>query len=164
MSKLRPLKRDQSKNQKNRNIYILCFFILFMANEAIMVQQLQDRLTQVTVADGTGIEKGTLMVWGSDPNTAVASSTDGEFFCGIAAEEKVANDGQTELAVWTQGVFAIKITAGGTSVLGGTVKIAGANLVTVADSDTVSTAREVVGISLETGANGELVQVRLGYN
>ena len=136
-----------------------------MANEAILVQKLEaNDLFTVTVADGTGLEKGTLMVWGSDPNTCVASSADGELFAGILAEEKVASDGQTQVALHTKGVWALKITAGGTSVLGETVKIAGANQVTVADDDTVAHVREVVGISLETGGNAEVVQVRLGYS
>ena len=157
------LKNDQRKKRKNRNIYILCFFILFMADEAVMVQQLQERLTQVTVADGTGIEKGTILKFSSDPNTASASSADGDLFAGIAAEEKVANDGQTELAVWTKGVFAIKVTADtGSAVLGEPVKIDVANTVTVADDDSVAHSSEVVGIALETGAAGETIQVRVG--
>ena len=132
-----------------------------MANEAILVQRLQDRLTSVTVADDTALAKGTILKFSSDPNVAAASSADGDLFAGILAVEKVANDGQTRMAVWTRGVFALKIGASGTAVLGEAVKINGANTVTVADDDTVEHESEVVGISLETGANAEVVNVRL---
>ena len=135
-----------------------------MANEAVLVQQLQDRLTQVTVADGATIEKGTILKMSSDPNTAAASSADGDLFAGIAANEKVADDGQTELAVWTKGVFAIKCAAGGTATLGKKVKIAGANLIDVADDDQIENSNEVVGTVLETGSNDEVVLVRLGFS
>ena len=134
-----------------------------MANEAVIVELLgnQGDVMKFTVADGGAISKGTLMKYGSDPRTSVISSSDGDLFCGIASEEKVASDGQTEIGVYTNLIADLKITAGGTSVLGGTVKIGAANQVTVADDDTVAKAREVVGTSLETGGNAEVVEVKI---
>ena len=35
-------------------------------------------------------------------------------FAGICASEKVANDGQTSIAVYTNGIFQLKVLAGGT--------------------------------------------------
>lgn len=133
-----------------------------MANEAVLVQQLEDRLFQVTVADGATIEKGTVLKFSSDPNTCEASSADGDLFAGILAVEKVADDGQTEVPVWRHGVFAMKVAAGVTATLGYPQKINGANLISDADDDTVEGMSEVVGISLETGAASETIQVLVG--
>ena len=135
-----------------------------MANEAILVQILADaRLAQVTVLDNAGIEKGTIMKFNTDPNIAAASSADGDKFAGILAEEKVANDGQTEVAVWTHNaVFALKVGASSTVVLGLHVSINGANLIGDADVTTLTDFGEIVGKSMETGSNSEVIQVRLG--
>ena|SRR3990167_2431614 len=134
-----------------------------MANEAVLVQQLEDRLFEVTVADGTAIAKGAILKFGSDPNTAVISAADGDLFAGILAVEKVASDGQTRVPVWRKGVFDILVTAStGSATLGKPVKINGANQVTLADDDTVANSNEVVGIALETGSAGEVINVLVG--
>ncbi len=135
-----------------------------MANEAILVQQLEDRLFEVTVADNTGIPKGTILKFDSDPNTAAASSADGDIFAGIAAEEKVADDGQVRLAVWRRGVFALKAHGStGTITLGHKVKIAGANLIDPAAVTTEADFAEHLGTVIETSENNEVVNVLVGY-
>ena len=63
-----------------------------------------------TVADGTGIEKGSLLKL-TDPRTAILSTGDIDAICGIASEEKVANDGKTSIGVYMRGIFIC--TAGG---------------------------------------------------
>ena len=131
-----------------------------MANEAILVQQLEARLLEVTVADGATIEKGTILKW-SDPNTGAASSADGDIFCGIAANEKVANDGQTRLAVWRHGVFDIKDSGAGVTA-GAPVKINGANLIATADAACPDGLKEIVGIAMQTGAASEIIEVLVG--
>ena len=50
-----------------------------------------------TVADGTGIEKGALLAL-TDPRTAILASSAAQPLAGIAAREKIANDGRTRLA------------------------------------------------------------------
>ena len=135
-----------------------------MANEAVIIELLGNGGDPIryTVADGTGIEKGTIMKFDSDPRTIAASSADGDLIAGIAATEKVASDGQVSLAVYTNGIFDIACTASsGSAVLGGPVKITGANTVAPADDDTVAKSREVVGYSLETGTASEVVAVRV---
>ena len=135
-----------------------------MANEAVTIELMgypKGRPIRWTVADGTGLEKGTILKISSDPRTAAASSADGELFAGILAEEKVASDGQTEVAAYTEGIFDIKCTAAG-ATLGKAVKIAGANLVTDADDDTVEGRAEVVGVALETGGANEVIAVAVG--
>ena len=131
-----------------------------MANETILVQRLQDRLSTVVVADGTAIEKGTILQL-TDANIGSPSSADGEFFAGIAASEKVANDGSTSLAVWTKGVFDIKLTAA-TVAAGEPVKIAGANLAAIADDATIANSREIIGYAMQDGVASEVIQVMVG--
>lgn len=131
-----------------------------MANEATLVQQLEERLLEVTVADGAGIEKGTILKL-SDPNTAAASSADGDLFAGIASSEKVASDGSTRLAVWRHGVFDMKCDGVGVTV-GDRLKINGANLVGVADVTTAADFNEAFGTALQTGAASEVIEVLVG--
>ena len=126
-----------------------------MAAEAVITTLLgnQGDPVEFIVADGTAIAKGTLMVLDSSPQTAVASSADGDFFVGIAAVEKKANDGVTVMSCITHCVA--EMTAGtGATTFGLPQKISGANLIIDADSDTIATAAEVVGVSLETVADG----------
>ncbi len=68
-----------------------------------------------TVADGTGIEKGTLLTM-SDPMTAAGCTTDNAVIAGIAAEEKIANDGRTKLAVYRGGIFKATVGLAGCAV------------------------------------------------
>ena len=57
-----------------------------------------------TVADGVGIEKGAILKL-TDPMTASLADGDGDIIAGIAASEKIANDGVTKLAVYRRGIF-----------------------------------------------------------
>jgi len=131
-----------------------------MANEAIMVQQLEERLLECTVADGATIEKGTLLKL-TDPNTGVASGADGDIFLGIAAYEKAISDGSTRMSVWRHGVFDLKDSGSGVTV-GDIVKLAGANLIATADDDTIEKSGEIVGIALQTGSASEVIEVLVG--
>jgi len=63
-----------------------------------------------TCANGTGIEKGALLKL-TDPMTVIINSGDIDACIGIAAEEKVANDGKTSIGVIMRGIFIC--TAGG---------------------------------------------------
>ena len=125
-----------------------------MANEATIITLLGNNGDQVeyTVAAGTAIPKGSLMEFASTPQTVVISTADGKFFAGIAASEKTATDGITKMSCITHCVAEIKNSASGT--LGVPQKISGVNTVADADSDTVATATEVVGIGLETATTG----------
>lgn len=131
-----------------------------MANESVLVQQLQDRLPECTVANATGIEKGTLLKL-SDPHTGVACSADGDLFLGILAREKVASDGQTRMPYWTYGIFDIKDSGAGVTA-GDFLKINGANLVATADDDQIEKHSEVVGMALQTAAANEVIEVFVG--
>lgn len=125
-----------------------------MANEAVITTLLgnQGDPVEYTVATGTAIPKGSLMVFDSSPQTVIISAADGNFFAGIAATEKTATDGVVKMSCITHCVAEVKNSAGGT--LGQPQKISGVNSVADADDDTVANASEVVGIGLETATTG----------
>lgn len=130
-----------------------------MANEVDIVTILEDRMVEVTVADGTTVERGTIMKWSSDPNTVAACSADGDLIAGIMIVEKVANDGQTKVPLLRRGVCDIVCTAStGSAVLGKRVKVTGANTIAPADDDTIANITEAFATSMETGSAGERVQ------
>ncbi len=134
-----------------------------MTNEAILVQDLEYKQLEVTMADGavgTDIEQFTILQL-TDPNTGSASSADGEFFLGILASENVGGDGQTRYAVYRGGVWDLKDSSAGITV-GEMVKIAGANLIATADDDTIGNFSEVVGLALQTAAASEVIEVLVG--
>lgn len=133
-----------------------------MANEAVIIDLLGNGGDPVTfnVANATGIEKGTLMYLESDPRTIKASSADGQIFVGVAAAEKVASDGSTTLAVYTNGIFDMKDSGAGMS-LGAIAKLNGANVIAAADQAGIQGDNEVVGMVLETAAASEVIAVRI---
>lgn len=114
----------------------------------------------MTCADGTGIEKGTLLKL-SDPFTVAASDGDTDVIAGVAAEEKIANDGKTKIAVWRTGYFVA--TCGGVCTVGKSLmsysSTGDAN--DVIDGTNAATYSELLGTALETGADGETIIVHL---
>jgi hypothetical protein len=126
-----------------------------MAAEATITTLLGNKGDPVEfiVATGTAIPKGSLMVMDSSPQTAKISAADGNFFVGIAANEKTATDGVTVMSCITHCVAELTAGTGATTV-GLPQKISGVNLVIDADDDAIAKAAEVVGVSLETVADG----------
>lgn len=128
-----------------------------MANEAILRDRLQDPI-DFTVADGTGIEKGTLLKL-TDPRTAIVTSATGDVLAGIAAREKIASDGRTRLAVYRKGIFDMlasgAITVGEPVVSDPSITV---NAVVTAKGTAYSGA-SILGTALETATNGETFQV-----
>ena len=126
-----------------------------MADEARNITLLGndgDRIT-VTVSDGTAIAKGSLMQISTSPNTATITSGVNQNFIGIAAFEKEANDGVTEMSVITHCIADLTCGAAESMTLGNTVMTgAVANEVTVADDATVEGSAQVVGVAQETVA------------
>lgn len=126
-----------------------------MANEAILLTQIGIPI-QMTVADGTGIEKGALLKL-TDPNTAALSDGDEDEVAGIAATEKIANTGVTKLAVFREGTF--KSICSGSISAGESVSWANA---VGGNSIAVSTATAVggktAGIAREDGTEGQTIR------
>ncbi len=114
-----------------------------------------------TVADGTGIAKGALLKI-TDPLTAIIASGGADMLAGIAAREKVAGDGRTRLAVFTEGIF--RMNAGGTIAIGATVMAEGTTPNEVITATTAAVGRAVLGTALEAAAAGQtfLVQLNVG--
>lgn len=131
-----------------------------MANEAVIIELLGNRGDPIsyTCADGTAIAKGTILKI-ADPRTALASTAADEPIVGIAVSAKVANDGQTRIGVYTNGIFDLTCTAAGCT-LGKCVAIGGANTIVDADANDLL-QNSTVGMSLETGGNAEVVAVRV---
>lgn len=130
-----------------------------MANEATLVIETMLPIPFV-VADGTGIEKGTLLKL-TDGMVAIATSGGGDMLAGIAAEEKIANDGKTTLGVYTQGIF--KMTADAAIVIGAAVMADGTANKIITSSAKTGAAQ--LGYALETAAgvgNTLFVNVNIG--
>lgn len=123
-----------------------------MALEATLMVELELPVP-FTCADGTGIEKGSLLKI-SDPNTVAITDGDTDPIIGIAAEEKVADDGKTTIGVYMRGIFkgyagAAGVTAG-QGIISDTATGAANELV---NADVNS--EHIVGRALETAADTE---------
>ena len=128
-----------------------------MANEAALRDRLGDPI-DFTVADGTGIEKGALLTL-TDPRTASAG-THKTACAGVAAREKVADDGRTQLAVFRTGIF--DMVASGAIIAGEGVQLAGYNqVIKIAAGTQTASGAFYMGSALETAADGETIQVHL---
>ena len=80
---------------------------------------------------------------------------------GIAAAEKVINDGSTTLAVYTNGIFDIKDSGSGCTV-GTAVAVMGANLIgTAIAADLLNGS--IVGKALETASASEVISTLVGF-
>ena len=109
-----------------------------------------------TVADGTAIAKGTLCKL-TDPRTASAADGAGDIIAGIAARDKIANDGRTQLAMFRKGIFSMQ--AGAAISIGVAVMAEGTTANEIITSTGVTGAAQI-GTALEAGAgSGDDIQV-----
>lgn len=127
-----------------------------MANEAILRERFENAM-DFTVADGTGIEKGALCAL-TDPRTAIlVSGTTAQPLAGIAAREKIASDGRTQLALYRRGVF--DMVASGAIRIGAAVASAGTPANQVLEAGVTASGACVLGYALETASDGETIQI-----
>lgn len=125
-----------------------------MANEAVLRDRLEHAIN-FTCADGTAIEKGTLLKL-TDPRTASASDGAGDVLAGIAMEEKEASNGITSIGVIRKGIFDMYCS--GACPVGAPVMSAGVdNEVKIASGNASGAA--ILGYMLEAGADTETAQV-----
>lgn len=118
-----------------------------MALETTLMVELEPPVA-FTCADGTGIEKGALLTL-SDPMTVATTTGDTDAVIGIAAEEKIASDGKTTIAVYLRGIF--KGYAGAAGVTAGQAIIT--DTATGAANELVNAdvnSEHIVGRALET--------------
>ena len=133
-----------------------------MAFEAVIVELLGNGGDPIeyTVADGTTIEKGTILEL-EDERTCKKVSGAGVVIAGIAATEKVANDGSTTLAALTNLIADLTVDTGATATLGSYVRSSAAtNEITVATTLDNETGK-AIGKALATGTADEVIQVRV---
>ncbi len=132
-----------------------------MANEAVIIE-LPRNINPImrTCADGTTIEKGTLLKL-SGANIVISSPLNSQAFGGIAAAEKTASDGSTQIPVYMNGCFDLLVATGSAGVTcGAAVTMSGANAVRLGvEADYPLGA--VVGYAEEVGAAGDVIRVRL---
>jgi len=132
-----------------------------MANEAVLLIETELPIP-FTVADGTGIEKGAVLKL-ADPNTVSAAAADEDVVGGIAAAEKIADDGDVNIAIYRGGIF--KVTASGSITAGDALAIDGRtdNLIysaTGLQSISASGSR-IIGTSLETATDLQTFKMEL---
>ena len=122
-----------------------------MANEAVLMIETELPI-MMNVGDSTAIEKGSILKL-NDLMVVTVSAADNDVFGGIAAEEKIANDGKTKVAVYMGGLFRLKDSGAGMT-LGGDCAIAGVN--TVASVTSLDDEKGyVVGKVMETVGAGD---------
>lgn len=93
-----------------------------MTNECVLLTETQPPIP-FTIANATGIAKGAVLTM-TDPDTAILASATNDVVAGIAASEKIADDGNVKLGVYRGGIF--KGTASGSITTGDPIAIAGA--------------------------------------
>ena len=130
-----------------------------MANEARLVFETASPIG-FKVANATAVEKGVVMKF-ADEFTASASTGSNDLIAGISAQEKIASDGKTRLAIYTRGFFVMyasdSITVGdAVSTITGYPNY----VISTAGGETVSDL-QVLGHSLGTATNGQTVLVEL---
>jgi len=126
-----------------------------LANEAVQVIRKSNAI-DFYVADGTGIEKGTLLKL-SGQRAAAAQAAANDAIAGVAAAEKIASDGNVSLSVFRDGVF--KMTLSGTCAVGDFVASdASLNHVRAVDANAMSGSR-IIGTTLESGTTGNTILV-----
>ena len=121
-----------------------------MALEATLLYELEPAVP-FTCADGVAIPKGSIMEI-SDPSTVTITNGDTDPIIGVAAEEKIADDGKTTIGVYMRGIFkafagAAGVTAGGALITD--TATGAANELVVADVN----SENLVGIALETATD-----------
>ena len=113
-----------------------------------------------TVADGTAIVKGQLLKL-TDPRTASLSAGANDMIAGIAARDKVASDGLTELAVYRTGWFDM-FASGAIAIGDGVVASATGTYPNYVSSAVAATSGAIlIGTALEAGTNGEQILIDL---
>lgn len=123
-----------------------------MADETTLMWELEPPVP-MTCANGAGIEKGAVLIL-TDPNTAATTTGDTDACAGIAAEEKIADDGKVTIPVYKRGIF--KGTAGAAGCTAGDALITDTGTGTANELVSADVNSEnIVGRALETATDRE---------
>ena len=130
-----------------------------MADEAVCIEK-PTIFARYTIADGNALTFGTMLAL-TDPNTAVAHSSDGQVFAGIVWVAKKASDGIVEVVAALNGVW--DLTDGGASaIIGSLLALDGtANETRLAVEADIITG-SIIGKLLEAQSADEVSRVRVG--
>ena len=114
-----------------------------------------------TCASGTAIAKGTPLVLSTPYTVAAPAASSWALYAGVAAMDKAADDGATQISVYTDfdGTFVASgaITVGEEVVLAG----AGSNRVQAARvGKYVASGAQIVGVALQTAVHTAPVAIR----
>lgn len=135
-----------------------------MTNEAVIIELLgnpKGNVIEFNCANQLGIQKGTLCKLSGARTCAASTATVGEIFAGIAAMEKVANDGSTTISLYTCGIFDLTMDAVA-APNGSLLKLSGANLVVPMTTADNFLSGAFVGRVIETAAASDVVNVAVG--
>ena len=129
-----------------------------MANEHLLMTQ-KTFPVSMTCSNTTGIEKGSVLKL-SDPDTVAASTAANDIVGGIAYSEKIANDGNTKIAVLTGPGDELRGIASGSISVGDPLVTAvgpAANYLASGRALTASalSGSRIIGYSKETATAGE---------
>ena len=128
-----------------------------MANaQAVLVYETELPIP-FTVSDGASIEKGDSLQLGDNATVSLISGDD-QKVAGIAAEEKVANDGKTKIAVYMGGIF--RVECADTCTVGYEAVVKAKNEYEDYDASDKEVGK-VCGKFLESGTNGEFILLSL---
>lgn len=123
-----------------------------MANEITILWQLEPSVP-FTCADGTGIEKGSLVKI-TDPFTVAITAADHDEVIGVTTEEKIANDGKVKVPVCMRAIC--KGTAGTAGVtVGASINSDAGTSAANKLADCAVNGENIVGRALETAAATE---------
>lgn len=120
-----------------------------MALEAVLIYELEPPI-QMTCSDSVAIPKGSVLEL-NDPATVTITNGDSDKIVGIAANEKIANDGRTKIAVYLRGVFRGSCGTDGVTV-GRAIRMDSA---AAANEFSIASANEegIVGTAWETATD-----------
>jgi hypothetical protein len=128
-----------------------------MANAPAVLVFETERPIPFTVSDAAAIEKGDFLQL-ADLATVSLVDGDDKIAGGIAAEEKIANDGKVKIGVYRRGIF--KVECADTCTVGMDLVCKAKN--EVEDRDTLDDeVGKKFGKALETGADGEFILMEL---
>lgn len=110
-----------------------------------------------TIASDAAVAKGDLLILTSPRTASVTGGASGAMFAGVAAEAHDGLDFSTSITAYTNGIFDIvastAITAGNELILDGNSVLA--------DNAGTALGSQIVGVPLEDGSVGEVINVRI---
>lgn len=133
-----------------------------MSNEASIIELFNGgRPVRYNVADATSLEKGAIIAIYTNNDRLALVSTNADYpLVGILAEEKVTDDGQVCITVYTDGIFNCVVSAGARNA--GVVYAASddTNILQTADGADFLQGSHL-GYALEDTAGSEAIAIRV---